>query len=162
MRPTRTADDLIGKKVIVHEKHLLSQKQQMKRAWLGHRPCKIVGVDQNKDGALTHIYVVRGKKTRYDKKTGRFKTVKWLKTKKKIPAQYCTQTIRRIRREGNEKFLWEYPHYLTVTIRTSMAWEGRQAPLAWWLNNHDVLSFEKAKRMDLNKMRVLTHTTTSV
>ena len=149
-RPVRTVDDLIGKKVRVSEYHLLPRVKHHNRC-LVHKTCKVVSVKQDRTGAITHIYVVKEKERKFDKRTGRYKVVKFLKTKKRIPVKYCTETVRRIRRKGNATFQWEFPSSNTVTIKAGVQWEGGMAPIAWWLNNQDLMPYEKTKRIDLNK-----------
>lgn len=149
-RPTRTIDNLIGRKVRVWEKHLLTRKAALKRAFFSTATCKITKVKTNKSGLITHIYVVRGV-TQFDKRTGKFKVKKWLKTPKRISVDYCTQDVTRIRREGNKTFQWQFPKNWTVTTKAGVQWEGGMAPIAWWLNNQDLMPYEKTKRIDLNK-----------
>jgi hypothetical protein len=116
-----------------------------------HKPCKVVDVKQDKTGAITHIYVVKAKSIRY--RNGRFGVSKWLKTKKRISVDFCTQPVRRIRREGNAKFQWEYPRYNSITTKAGVQWEGGQAPIAWWLNDQDLMAYTVGKRLDMNKKR---------
>ena len=148
-RPVRTVDDLIGKKVMVPI-NLLLPKSKWSVAF-AHKTCKVVGVKQDRTGAITHIYVVKEKERKFDKRTGRYKVVKFLKTKKRIPVKYCTETVRRIRRKGNATFQWEFPSSNTVTIKAGVQWEGGMAPIAWWLNNQDLMPYNKTKRIDMNK-----------
>ena len=148
MRPTRTADDLIGRIVTVNERYLLPKAKHHQRR-LDEKRCRVVDVKQNKQGEITHIYVVKSKATRYDSKTGRFKTTKWLKTKIRIPVEPCAPTIRRIRRAGNPTFQWEGVYGRAVTTKGGVQWEGCQCSLAWWLNNPALMPFNIAKRLDL-------------
>lgn len=149
-RPVRTVDDLIGKKVRVPI-NLLLPKSKWIVAFV-HKICKVVGVKQDRTGAITHIYVVREKERKFDKRTGRYKVVKFLKTKKRIPVEHCTETVRRIRRKGNATFQWKFPSPNMVTIKAGVQWEGAWASLAWWLNDQDLIPFSKDKRLDLNKV----------
>ena len=147
-RPNRTVEDLVGKKVRVPINLLLPKSKRI--VAFTHKLCKVVGVKQDRTGTLTHIYVVKEKDKRFDKRTGRYKVVTFFKTKKRISVKHCTETVRRIRRKGNATFQWEFPSSNTITIKAGVQWEGAWATLAWWLNNKDLLTFEKAPRLDLN------------
>ena len=147
MRPTRTADDLIGRKVRVSEYHLLPRAKHLNRC-LVHKTCKITRVKQNKQGEITHIYVVRAKETRYDKRTGRFKVKGWLKTNKRISVEWCAPPIRRIRRCGNGVFRWQHDSWNAITTTAGgKQWE-EGATLAWWVNNPALMPYRIEKRFD--------------
>jgi hypothetical protein len=150
VRPTRTADDLIGRKVQVSEYHLLPRAKHHNRC-LVHKTCKITRAKQNKQGEITHIYVVRAKEMRFDRRTGRVKPKGWLKTEKRIAADWCARPIRRIRRRGNSSFRWKFVNGYSITTTGGVQWEGGQATLAWWLNNPALISFQIEKRIDENK-----------
>ena len=148
MRPTRTADDLIGRKVQVSEYHLLPRAKHHNRC-LVHKTCKITRVKQNKQGEITHIYVVRAKEMCFDKRTGRFNAKKWLKTEKRIAANWCACPIRRIRRLGNDVFRWQHDCWNAITtVAGGQQWEGGDATLAWWINNPALMPYKIEKRFD--------------
>lgn len=150
MRPTRTADDLIGRKVQVSEYHLLPRAKHHNRC-LVHKTCKITRVKQNKQGEITHIYVVGSKRIIFDKRTGGFRVKDWLKTEKRISVDYCAPSIRRIRRAWNSAFQWETVSFNTISTKGGVQWESGLCTLAWWLNNPTLMPYETHKRLDLKK-----------
>jgi len=140
MRPTRTAGDLIGKRIHTRDRVLLPQSKRgfalTNRAWVGRTIfCEIKAVRTDKEGKLTAIYVT---------KEGR-------KTKIRILAEDFTSPIQRYRGPGKTSYRWRFEmnyqgHPLTDDVvrmnrnqRGCNSKEFQSPTIAWWLNNPDVL-----------------------
>jgi hypothetical protein len=140
VRPTRTAKDLVGKRIIVHDRLLVPQAKRRysltNPAWVGRTiQCTIRAVRTDKEGKLIAIYV----------------TKEGLKTKIRISVEDFTPSIQRYRAEGQTSFRWRvrdgrgHTGYSISVVRMSRKQRGCnskefQAPtIAWWLNNPDVL-----------------------
>ena len=159
-RPIRSASDLIGKRIVLSEKHHLTPKQRLKRAWYRTEQNKIVGIKQNKSGIIIRIYVVRPNKTAYD---GNFRIVNWKKTRKVIYPLLFNQPYRRVKRYDGWKWEttledgWPTAGYGEGIMSGRQngsggkAWRYGGCSLAWFLNNPTVMEPVLFPRLDLSE-----------
>ena len=156
MRPTRTADDLVGKRVIVPETFLITPAMRKRpkwntlARWNRHIQCKVVKVKTNKEGRLIAIYVVKPKETRYV--NGKFVIKKWMKSPKRLLPNSWEIPIRRYRWEDESKFRWvrclrgDEPPRRSSVDRVHP--KGSSPTIGHWLNNPSVCEQVILRRYD--------------
>ena len=172
---SRSADDLIGKRVVTSGWHWASKKNKMTGKYREYVYAIIDRVRTDKTGKITGIYVRRANEKRVDHRTMQVTVINWLRTRKLISdPDHFNPPIRRVRREdfGSDgqsqdpkqyKWKWELASeggspfiigkrvYLMSRQNGSggQQWRYTRATLGWFLNNEQVLPTEVYPRLDM-------------